>query len=50
MIYFKSLQTTTTTKPYPTKWGQLHGSKYVIVLYHKSSLDPYFKSLYIQNL
>jgi len=22
--------TTTTTKPYPTKWGWLHGSNYAI--------------------
>jgi len=32
--------TTTTTKPYPTKWGRLHGSNYVIVFYHKLNLDP----------
>jgi len=31
---------TTTTKPYPTKWGRLHGSNYAIVFYHKSNLDP----------
>ncbi|KEH43668.1 F-box-like protein [Medicago truncatula] len=30
---------TTTTKPYPTKWGRLHGSNYAIVFYHKPNLD-----------
>jgi len=33
-------RTTTTTKPYPTKWGRLHGSNYAIVFYHKPNLDP----------
>ena len=31
---------TTTAKPYPTKWGRLHGSNYAIVFYHKPNLDP----------
>jgi len=30
--------TTTTTKPFPTKWGQLHGPNYAIMFYHR----PYF--------
>ena len=34
------ITTTTTTNPYPTKWGQLHGSNDVIVFYHKPNLDP----------
>jgi len=32
--------TTTTTKPYPTKWGRLHGSNDAIVFYQKPYLDP----------
>jgi len=32
--------TTTTTKPYPTKWGRLNGSNDAIVFYHKPNLDP----------
>jgi hypothetical protein len=28
----------TTTKPFPTRWGRLHGSDDVIMFYHK----PYF--------
>jgi hypothetical protein len=28
-------QTTTTIKPYPTKWGRLHGSNLAIMLYRK---------------
>jgi hypothetical protein len=28
----------TTTKPYPTKWGRLHGSNDAIMFYH----IPYF--------
>jgi len=31
---------TTTTKPYPIKWGRLHGSNDTIVFYHKPYLDP----------
>jgi len=34
------ITTTTTTKPYPTKWGRLHGSNYAIVFYHKPNLSP----------
>ena len=30
----------TTTKPYPTKWGRLHGSNDAIVIYYKPNLDP----------
>jgi len=37
LLYEKS---TTTTKPYPTKWGRLHGSNDVTVFYQKSYLDP----------
>nr|ABN08614.1 hypothetical protein MtrDRAFT_AC157507g25v2 [Medicago truncatula] len=29
--------TTTTTKPFPTKWGQLHGSNYAIMSSSSSS-------------
>jgi len=31
---------TTTTKPYPTKWGRLHRSNYAIMFYYKPYLDP----------
>jgi len=27
-------------KPYPTKWGRLHGSNYAIMFYHKPYVDP----------
>jgi len=30
-LVIKGTTTTTTTKPYPTKWGRLHGSNYAIV-------------------
>lgn len=30
---------TTTTKPYPIKWGQPHRSNYAIVFYDKPYLD-----------
>ena len=29
------IKSQTTTKPYPTKWGRLHGSDDAIVFYHK---------------
>ena len=28
-------KTTVTTKPYPTKWGPLHGLNYAIIFYDK---------------
>jgi len=31
---------TTTTKPYPTKWGWLHESNDTIVFYQKPCLSP----------
>jgi len=37
LIFFVS-ETTTTTKPYPTKWGRLHGSNYAIMFYPKPYL------------
>jgi len=29
--WYQKRKTFTTTKPYPTKWGRLHGSNYAIV-------------------
>ena len=31
---------TITTKPYPSKWGRLHGSNYAVILYHISYFYP----------
>ena len=38
--------TTTTTKPSPTNWGQLHESNDAIVIYQKPCLPPTHLSLY----
>ena len=39
----QSVSRTTTTKPYPTKWGRLHESNYAIMFYHK----PYANHAYV---
>jgi len=41
--------TTRTTKPFPTKWGRLHGSNYTIMFYHHQDKWKTFKS-YVINL
>jgi len=40
---------TTTTKPDPTKWGQLHESNDVIVFYQKPCLEKIENSDYMKE-
>jgi len=43
---FNILNTTTTTKPYPTKWGWLHGSNDAVVF---NILNELLKIIYMTS-
>jgi len=41
---------TTTTKSYPTKWGQLHGSNNVIMFHHNANHYHHIDSKKLESM